>query len=88
MAFKFDGEEMYPIFVFAKCLWSIRSKVVRLEKKAQSKERKATPTQTAVSRQVYVHALLVQHVYSAFFQHMVYCGPTSGTALMQRAQKL
>jgi len=25
MAFKFEGKEMYPIFVFAKCCWSIHS---------------------------------------------------------------
>jgi len=30
MAFKIEGKEMYPIFVFVKCCWSIHSKVVRL----------------------------------------------------------
>jgi len=45
MAFKFEGKEMYPISVFVKC-WLISCKVVRLDKNAQSKERKATPTQT------------------------------------------
>jgi len=34
MTFKFDGKEMYPIFVFAKYCWSIHSKVVRLGKNA------------------------------------------------------
>jgi len=46
MAFKFEGKEMYPIFVFAKCCWSVYSKVVRIGKNAHSKQRKATPTQT------------------------------------------
>jgi len=27
MAFQFEGKEMYPIFVFVKCCWSIHSKV-------------------------------------------------------------
>jgi len=36
MAFKFESNEMYPYF-FAKCCWSIHSKVVRLGKNAHSK---------------------------------------------------
>jgi len=46
MALKFEGKEMYHIIVFAKCCWSIHSKVVRLGKNAHSKQRKATPIQT------------------------------------------
>jgi len=46
MAFKFEGKEMYPIYVFAKSCWSVHSKVVRLGKHAHSKQRKATSTQT------------------------------------------
>jgi len=46
MALKSESKEMYPIFVFAKCCWSIHSKVVRLGKHAHSKQKKATPTQT------------------------------------------
>jgi len=30
MAFKFEGKEMYPIFVFAKRCWSVYSKGARL----------------------------------------------------------
>ena len=45
MAFKFEGKEMNPIFVFAKC-WLMHSLVAMLSKNANSKERKATPTQT------------------------------------------
>jgi len=37
---------MYTIFVFAKCCWSVHSKVVKLTKNARSKQRKATTTQT------------------------------------------
>ena len=46
MAFIFESKETHPIFVFAKCSWSIHSKVVRLGKHAHNKQRKATPTQT------------------------------------------
>ena len=42
---------------------------------------------SAVSGQVYVHVLLVQHLYSGFFQYIVWYGPTSETASMQRRQK-
>jgi len=42
MPFKFEGKEMYPIFVFAN-IWSIHSKVVRLGKNAHSKQRKPFP---------------------------------------------
>jgi len=45
MPFKFEGKEMYPIFVFAN-FWSIHSKVVRLGKNAHSKQRKTISTQT------------------------------------------
>jgi len=37
MAFKTEGKEMYPIFVFAKCCWSIHSKLVRHGKHAYSR---------------------------------------------------
>jgi len=46
MAMKFRDKEMYLMFVFAKCCWSIDSRVVRLAKRAHSKQRKTTPTQT------------------------------------------
>jgi len=42
MAFKLEGKETYLIFVFAKCCWSIHSKVVSLRKNAHRKQRKAT----------------------------------------------
>jgi len=53
--------------VFAKYCWPIHFKVVKLSKNAHIKQRKATATHSAVSRQVYVHALLVQHL-----QYIVY----------------
>jgi len=43
MVFKSEGKKMYPIFVFAKCCWSIHSKV------AMYTADKATPTQTLPS---------------------------------------
>jgi len=45
MPFKFEGKEMYPIFIFAN-FSSIQSKVVRLGKNAHSKQRKIISTQT------------------------------------------
>ena len=45
MPFKFEGKEMYPIFIFAN-FWSIYSEVVRLGKNAHSKQRKTSSTQT------------------------------------------
>jgi len=59
---------MYPIFVFAKCCcWSIHSKVAKLSKNVHSKQRNAIPMQTLQFRQVYVHSLLVQHLYHVIF---------------------
>ena len=80
MAFKIEGKEMYPIFVYAKCCWSIHSKLVRLGKHAhsrQEREKSHSYTNSAVSRHVQIHALLVQHLYSVFFQNTVWDGPTS-----------
>ena len=65
---------MYPIFVFANVLlvssllsgkaWQVC---------AQQTEKNHSHTNSAISRQVYVHALLVQHLYSVFFcQYMVW----------------
>jgi len=71
---------MYPIFVFAKCCWSIHSKVVKLGKNAHSKQKNHSHTSSVVSRQIYVHALLVQHLYSVFFRYMVWYCPTFETA--------
>ena len=39
MAFQCEGKEVYPIFVFAKCCWSIHSKVVRFGKHAHHREK-------------------------------------------------
>ena len=57
---------------------------------AQQTEKSHSRTNSAVSRrrQVYVDALLVQHLYSVFFQHVVWYDPTSQTASMQRRQKI
>jgi len=44
MAFEFEGKEMHPIFVFAKCCWSIHSKVVRLGKQVQQREKSYSHT--------------------------------------------
>ena len=64
MAFKIEGKEMYPIFVFAKCCWSVHSKVYSKawQAFAQQTEKSHSHTTSAVSRQVYVHALLVPHL--------------------------
>ena len=88
MAFKFEDKEMYPIFVFAKCCWLVHCKWYKAwQERAEQTEKRHSHTICAVSRQVYVHDLLVQHLYSAFFQYMVCYGPISKTGLMQRRQK-
>ena len=43
MPFKFEGKEMYPIFVFAN-FWTIHSKAVSLSKNAQTKKNISTQT--------------------------------------------
>ena len=78
---------MYPIFVFAKCCWSVYSSDKAWQECAQQTKKSYSHTKSAVSRQVYVHALLVQYLYSIFSQYMVWHRPTSETASMQRRQK-
>ena len=56
-----------PHVCFRKCCWSNHSKGVRLDKHAHSKQRKPLPQNSAVLRQVYVHALVVQHLYSQWW---------------------
>jgi len=54
MVFKSEGKEMYPIFVCAKCCWSIHSSV-KVCKHARNQQKKIhSHTASAVSRQVYV----------------------------------
>ena len=43
MAFKIEGKEMNPIFVFTKCCWSVHSYVVKLGNHAHSKKRRTIP---------------------------------------------
>jgi len=57
------------------------------QKYAQQTEKSYSHKNSVVSLQVYIHALLAQHLYSVFFQYMVWHGPTSETASMQRKQK-
>ena len=54
---------------------------------AQQREQSYSHRNSAISRQVYAHTLLVQHLYSVLFQHIVWCGSTTRTAWMQRRQK-
>jgi len=35
---------------------------------------------SAVSCQVYVRALIIQHLQGVFFKHMIWCGPKSEKA--------
>jgi len=58
---------MYPTSVFAKICWSIQSKVVKLSKNARSKQKSHSHTNSTVSREVYVHALLVQHLCTVVY---------------------
>ena len=80
---------MHPIFVFAKVFLVNSLQTGKAwQAHAQQTEKSHTYANSAVSRHVYVHALLVQHLYSVFFQHFVWYGPASETALMQRRQKI
>ena len=89
MAFKFEGKEMYPIFVLEKCCWLVHSKVVRGGSNAHIKERKATPTQTL---QFHVKFMYMSCWFSInivyFFNICIWYGPTSETAWMQTRQKI
>jgi len=69
MAFKIEGKEMNPS-LFSESVVGQCTPQVRLGKHAPSKQKSHDNT-TAVSCEVYVHALLVQHLYSMFFQHGV-----------------
>ena len=55
MAFQFEWKQMHPIFVFAKCCWSVHSEVGKLSKNAHSKQRKATHTQTLQFHVKFMH---------------------------------
>jgi len=49
------GKEMYLIYVFAKCCWSIHNKLVRLGKHTHSRQQRGkshSHTNSAVSRHV------------------------------------
>jgi len=62
MVFKIKGKEKYPIFDFAMCCWSTHSWMVRLGKHVHSKQKNHSHINSAVSHQVYVHALPVQYL--------------------------
>jgi len=72
---------MHPIVVFTKCCWSISLHIADREKPLPHKICRFTPSLCSL------HALLVQHLYCEFFQHMVWNGPTSETVWIQRRQK-
>jgi len=89
MAFKFEVKEIYPIFVFAKCCWSIHSKLVRLGKNAHSKQRKPLPHKPCSFTSSFCTCPAGwAKIYSAFFQHKGWYGPTSEKTLMHRKQKI
>jgi len=49
MAFRIEGKEMYPIFVFAKCYWLVHSSVKFAPKTCmRTANREATSTISAV----------------------------------------
>jgi len=63
MELKIEGKEMYPIFVFAKCCWEISLQSgMAWQACAQQTEKSHSHINSAVSRQVYAHALLVQQL--------------------------
>jgi len=61
--------KMYPISVFAMhCCWSVHF----WQACTQQTEKNHSHTKSAVSRHVYVHVLLVQHLQRVYFQHSVW----------------
>ena len=54
---------------------------------AQQTEKNHSHTNSAVSRQVYMHALLVQHLQSVFLQYMIWYVPKSEKVHVQKRQK-
>jgi len=57
-----EYKEMYPIFVFAVLLFSSLLSAKAWQACAQHTEKKHSHTNSAFLRQVFVHALLVQHL--------------------------
>jgi len=66
---------MYPIFVVLLVSPLLSGKAWQACTHAQQTEKNHSHTNSLVSGQVYVHALLVQHLYSVFFRHMIWYGP-------------
>jgi len=62
---------MYPMFVFAVLLVNSLQSGKTWQACAQQIDKSHSHTNSAVSRQVYVQALLVLHLWSVFFQQMV-----------------
>jgi len=95
MVFKIEGKAMYPILVnFAKYCWSVHSKVERLGKHTYSKQKSHSHITSAVSRQVYVHALQVQHrvyffnIWFGTVQHQKQFGCREGRKIGKNIQIL
>jgi len=65
MAFEFEGKEMHPIFVFAKCWWSIHSKVVRLGKQAQQREKSHSHTNKLLDAEMAEKLIKICRFYRA-----------------------
>jgi len=79
---------MHLVFVFAVLLVNSLQRGKAYQECVQQAEKSHSHTNPHVaSSQVYIHGLLVQHLCSVFFQNMVWYGPTSQTAWMQRNQK-
>jgi len=61
---------MHPILVFAKCCWSTHYKLATLGKNAQSKQRKAVPTQTLQFHVKFVYMPCKFKIYLVHFFNM------------------
>ena len=74
MAFKSEGKEMYAIFAFAKCCGQFSPKWLGLSSMHTAAREKPLPHKLCrfTSSLCSLHALLVQNLYSEFFQHMVW----------------
>jgi len=67
MAFEFEGKECTHLCFRKMLLVNSLQSGKAWQECAQQTEKSHSHTNSAFSRQVYIHALLVQHLYGAFF---------------------
>ena len=73
MAFQFESKEMQATpSLYSQCCWSVHSKVVRIGKSANSKQRKATPTQALHFNVKFMYMPCQFSIYVVYFLNILY----------------